>query len=197
MTDYSFRSTAWMVENTTMAMNLADEPDPAPSPQSVRSVFRKETSWSHRIGTVYEQVTSQKALLAGLAALAVLLLLIIGFALGGGFTTSPEAATAATGDYFITVEQADELRAQATELQEAKSQLAIVEGEAAYLVSQTESLTGDLEALQSSFNATQVEMSIIVGIFEECMARLYPAECVAAARPRAEAFLAELFAATP
>ena len=179
-------------------MNLAEESEPRPDPRTdVHRVFRRESPWTHLFGSAYEQIRSQKAFLIGGAALVVLLLLIIGYGLGGGFTADAASATAQSGELFITAEQADQLRSQATELQETKSRLAIVEGEAAYLRSENDSLTDDLEGLQSSFNSAQVEMSIIVGIYEECMARLYPAECVAAARPRAEAFLEELFAATP
>lgn len=185
------------VEKTSVAVNLAEQPDSkTPAQSGVRRVFRKESPWSHLFGTAIEQIRSQKAVLVGLLAVSVFLLVLIGFAIGGGFSND-EAASTTAGDYFITVEQADQLRQQATELQETKSQLAIVEGEAAYLRSEAAALSGDIESLQQSFNGVQVEMSIIVGIYEECMARLYPAECVAAARPRAEEFLAELFASTP
>jgi len=180
-----------------VTVKLADDAEARPpTPSGVRRVFRKESPWSHLFGTAYETIRSQRALLFGLIALAVFVLFLVGYAVGGGFS-SDQAAPAATGDYFITVEQASDLRQQAIDLQEARSQLSIVEGEAAYLRNQNDALSGDLETLQSSLNAAQVEMSIIVGIYEECMARLYPAECVAAARPRAESFLGELFATRP
>ena len=58
-------------------------------------------------------------------------------------------------------------------------------------------LSADTETLRRTSNETQVELGIIVTMYEECLDRLYPVECIDNARPAAEAFLAELYAEQP
>lgn len=179
-----------------MGANLVEEKES----RSVQTVFRKKSQLSRYLALLVFRVRTQRNLQIVAISVVALIVLVVGYAIGGGFSSSSEAAPAeptATGDYFITSEQAGLLREQSIDLQEAQSQLAITEGEAAFLRSQNLSLSDDVETLQRSFNRIQVEMGIIIGVYEECMDRLYPAECVAAARPKADAFLAELYAETP
>jgi hypothetical protein len=179
-----------------MGANLVEEKEKRP----VQSVFRKKSQLSRYFALMAFRVRTQRNLQIVLIVVVALLVLVVGYAIGGGFSSSSEDAPAeptAAGDYFITAEQANVLRAQSIDLQEAQSRLAITEGEAAFLRSQNLSLSDHVETLQRSFNRVQVEMGIIVGIYEECMDRLYPAECVATARPQADAFLAELYAEGP
>ena len=75
--------------------------------------------------------------------------------------------------------------------------MAIAEGEAAFLRSQITAISDEADALRLSFNEAQVELGIIVTIYEECLDRLYPAACIEAARPAADAFLAEFYATNP
>lgn len=172
----------------------ANYPDETEAKAGVREVFRKESPGMRTVSKGYAQVRAKPPLLIGIVLIGVLIVFLLGLALGG---EPDDVATAGTGDLFITVEQADQLRLQSEELQQTRSRLTIAEGEAAYLRSQVAGLTGDVEVLQSSFNEAQIEMGIIVAIYEECMARLYPVACVASARPRADAFLAELYATSP
>jgi hypothetical protein len=66
------------------------------------------------------------------------------------------------------------------------SSLAIAEGEAAFLRSRMAAFSDDADGLRRSFNEAQAELGIIVGMYEECPERLYPTECIEAARPAAE-----------
>lgn len=178
-----------------MAVDLVPEEEPTtPSPQSgMRRVFRKETPWSHRLGAAVEQVRSQRVLLLVVTLVCVGMLLLVGYALGGGF----DDPTAQTGDQFITSEQAAEMRSREGELRDTAGRLAVAEGEAAFLRDEAEAAATEIDELQSALNAARVEMSVLVGIYEECMGRLYPADCIAEVRPRAEAFLTELFGTRP
>jgi hypothetical protein len=58
-------------------------------------------------------------------------------------------------------------------------------------------LTDQSGRLQSSLNEARLETQIFIGIYEECLSQLYPAQCIAEARPSADAFLAELYPDTP
>lgn len=182
-----------------MGANLVEEKEAQSA--SVQSVFRRKSQLSRYFALIAFRIRTQRNLQIVLVVVVALLVLVFGYAVGGGFGSSSDSAAQAeptpAGDYFITAEQAAVLRQQTVDLQEARSQLTITEGEAAYLRAQNVSLADDVETLRTSLNRVQVEMSIIVGIYEECMDRLYPAECIAAARPRADAFLAELYAETP
>ena len=178
-----------------MGTKLLDEKESRP----VQSVFRRKSQLTRSMALMAFRVRTQRNLQIVLIVVVALVVLVLGYAIGGGFASSSEQVPSeptVAGDYFITAEQADLLRQQAIELQEARSQLAITSGEAAFLKSQNVAISDDVEELRRSLNQIQVEMGVIVGIYEECMDRLYPAECVAAARPQADAFLADLYANT-
>ena len=168
------------------------------STTSAQAIFRERSQFLRTIEPILGHIRGQRYLVVALIAAGVLVVLTMGYAIGGGFSATETASIAPpSGDVFITTEQADLLRQQSVDLQEARSSLAIAEGESAFLRSQIATLSDDTETLRRSFNETQVELVIIVGIYEECLKRLYPVACIEDARPVADAFLAELYAETP
>ncbi len=167
------------------------------STTSVEAIFRERSQLMRTIEPIFGHVRTRRPLQIALIAAAVLVVLATGYAIGGGFSANEAAVVTPSGDVFITTEQADLLRQQTIDLQEARSMLAIAEGEAAFLRSQMTMFSDEADALRRSFNEAQLELGIIVSIYEECLDRLYPAECVESARPAAEAFLAELYTEKP
>ncbi len=167
------------------------------STTSVQAIFRERSQLMRTIETILGHVRTRRPLQIALIAAAVLVVLATGYAIGGGFSANEAAVVTPSGDVFITTEQADLLRQQTIDLQEARSMLAIAEGEAAFLRSQMTMFSDEADALRRSFNEAQLELGIIVSIYEECLDRLYPAECVESARPAAETFLAELYTEKP
>lgn len=157
----------------------------------IREALRKGSAWSRHVPEAFDKLKDNRAVLIGAAVVLVFLVLLAAFAVGRGSASAQDIDTA--GGFFITEEQAEERRRQASELHQAHSELAIANGEAAYLRSQVTALTGDVQALQRTVDSARTEMGIIVAIYEECIRQLYPAECVEAALPRAEAFLEELY----
>jgi hypothetical protein len=164
-----------------------------PSTTQVEAIFRHRTQFERFVEQLFEQSGTHRWMLLALLAAGVFVVWVTGFAIGGGFSSS-DANPA--GDVFIA-EQVELLRLQSVDLQETRTRLAVAEGEAAFLRTQVTALSRDAERLQGSLNETELEMSIIVGVYEECLGRLYPAECIASARPAAESFLAEFYAETP
>lgn len=171
---------------------LNDQPD---TDHNVRGLFQSRPAWTHRVVEGYEELRNRKGFYTAAIAIGLVLVLLIGFTVGGGF--AGDAESAATGDSFITIDQAQELRQQAIDLRETESRLAISEGEAAFLRTQVDDLSQDVDVLQSSLDAAQLEMNIVVSIYEECFQRVHPADCVSAARSRADEVLAELYPAAP
>ncbi len=167
------------------------------SSASVQAIFRERSPFAQVVELAHQRVRAQRPLQIALIAAAVLVVLAIGYVIGGGFSSSEVAAETPPGEVFITSERADLLRQQSIDLREARSRLAIAEGEAAFLRSQLTVFADEADALRLSFNEAQLELGIIVTIYEDCLDRLYPAECVEAARPAADAFLAELYAGNP
>lgn len=159
---------------------------------SVRSVFRHDSAMARMMEA--RSLQAQIMLLA--AALAMFgVVFLLGFAVGGGFS---ESATApANGGLFITTDQAAQFEQRASEMEGLQDQLEVAEGEAAFYRSQLTFLEEDAAGLRSGLNEARLEMSIIVGVYEECVDRLYPRQCIEAARPEAEAFLAELYDEAP
>jgi len=166
-----------------------DDPDTA----EVEAIFRDKTQFTRIVGQVYEASDTHLWTLFGLITAALFVVWLAGFAIGGGFSASEADPSA---EAFVA-EQTELIRQQSIELQETRSRLAVAEGQTAFLRSQVTGLTEDAERLQGSLNEARLEMSIIIGIYEECLNRLYAAECIAAARPAAEAFIDEFFAETP
>ncbi len=163
------------------------------STTAVQAIFRDRSHFARIVESISR---SDRLLLIALVAIAVVVVWVMGYALGGGFSPSETAAGITSGEVFVA-EQAEELRQQSIDLQETQSSLAVAEGEAAFLRSQVAALSDDAAWLQGSLNEARIEMTIIIGIYEECLERLYPAECIESARPAAEAFLAELYAENP
>lgn len=159
---------------------------------SVRSVFRHDSPLARLLEARSPQ--AQIVLLATAVAMFGVVFLL-GFAVGGGFS---ESATApANGGLFITTDQAALYQQQTGELTGLQDQLDVAQGETAFYRSQLTFLEEDAANLRSALNEARLEMSIIVGIYEECVDRLYPLQCIEAARPEAESFLAELYDETP
>jgi hypothetical protein len=155
---------------------------------SVRSVFRHDSLLTRLI----EARSPQGQLLVLLTAVAMFIVVFVfGFALGGGF--SPSATAPANGGLYITTDQAARYDQQTAELDDLRSQLDVAQGETAFYHSQLTFLQEDEASLRSALNEARLEMTIIVGIYEECVDRLYPLECIESARPEAEAFLADLY----
>lgn len=169
--------------------NRLDDPDTT----AVEAIFRDKTQLTRFVEHVYEASDTHLWTLFGLITAALVVVWVSGFAIGGGFSAS-EANPA--GDAFAA-EQTELIRQQSVELQDTRSRLAVAEGQSAFLRTQVTGLTEDGDRLQSSLNEAQLEMSIIIDIYEECLSRLYPAECIEAARPDAEAFLADFYAEKP
>jgi len=159
-----------------------------PSTTAVEAIFRDRTP----VERIVEQLYGRRAMLFGLLAAAVFVVWIIGYVMGGEFAPEADAA----GQAFMA-EQAELSSQQSADLQDTRSSLAVAEGEGAFLRSQVSALSEDAERLQAALNESRLEMSILIGIYEECLSRLYPAECIASARPAAEEFLAEFYAETP
>jgi len=168
------------------------------STTSVQAIFRERSQFLRTVEPILGHLRTRRPLQVALIAAAMLVVLVMGYAIGGGFSARETASDAPpSGDVFITTEQADLLHRQSIDLQETRSNLAIAEGEVAFLRSQMATLSADTETLRRTSNETQVELGIIVTMYEECLDRLYPVECIDNARPAAEAFLAELYAEQP
>jgi hypothetical protein len=165
-----------------------------PSTTRVQAIFRDRSQFDRIAEPFYEQVGAHRALAIALVAAAVIVVWFLGYAIG---RSSPGETAGNASQDVVIAEQTDLLQQQSIDLQNTRSSLAVAEGEAAFLRSQVSALSGDAERLQGSLNQVRIEMSIIVGIYEECLDRLYPAECIEQARPAADSFLAELYAEAP
>ncbi len=163
------------------------------STASVQAMFRDRANFARFVEPIYR---SDGLLLLALVAIAVVVVWVMGFAIGGGFSSSETEAGVTSGEVFVNA-QAEQARQQSIDLQETRTELAVADGEAAFLRSQVAAISEDVERLQGSLNEARIEMTIIIGIYEECLDRLYPVQCIESARPAAEAFLAELYAETP
>lgn len=170
-----------------------DEGSPTPaSEQNVRNFLIRETSGNHYIRATMERLLdNRKALVVVLAGLAFVVA-VTGYLIGRA--SAAPALVDPSGGFFIGEDQAQELRQQATELSESRSRLAIAEGELAFLRTQVSNLTTDSQILQTVADRTQVELGIMIGVYEECLRQPYPAECVEGARLDAEKFIEELYA---
>ncbi len=163
------------------------------STTAVQAIFRDRSQFARIVESISR---TDRLLLIARVATAAVVVGVMGYALGGGFSPSETAAGITSGEVFAA-EQAEELRQQSIDLQETRGSLAVAEGEAAFLRSQVAALSEDTAWLQGSLNEARIEMTIIIGIYEECLDRLYPVECIELARPAAEAFLAELYPGSP
>ena len=163
------------------------------STASVQAMFRDRANFARFVEPISR---SDGLLLIALVAIAVVVVWVMGFAIGGGFSSSETEAGITSGEVFADA-QAEQVRLQSLDLQETRTELAVADGEAAFFRSQVAAISEDVERLQGSLNEARIEMTIIIGIYEECLDRLYPVECIELARPAAEAFLAELYAGSP
>ena len=163
------------------------------STTSVQAIFRDRSHFARIVGPIS---SNHRLLLIALIATGVVVVWVMGYAIGGGFSPSETAGGITSGDVFIT-EQAEQLRQQSIDLRETRGSLVVADGEAAFLRSQVAALSEDADRLQRSLNEARIEMTLIIGVYKECLDRLYPAECIESARPAAEAFLAELYAENP
>jgi len=163
------------------------------STASVQAMFRDRANLARFVEPISR---SDGLLLIALVAIAVVVVWVMGYAIGGGFSPSETEAGITSREVFGNA-QAEQLRQQAIDLQETRTELAVADGEAAFFRSQVAAISEDVERLQGSLNEARIEMTIIIGIYEECLDRLYPVECIESARPAAEAFLAELYAEKP
>jgi hypothetical protein len=159
---------------------------------SVRSVFRNELPLPRLLAARSPQAQIV-LLLAAVATFGVIFFL--GFAVGGGLSGSETMPV--DGGLFITTDQALQYQQQAGELEGLQGELDMAQGETAFYRSQLSFLEDDTANLRSALNEARLKMSIIVGVYEECVDRLYPLECIEAAKPQAESFLAELYDGTP
>lgn len=163
---------------------------------SVRSVFRNDFRNDSPLTRLVAARSPQAQIVLLLIAVAMFgLIFLLGFAVGGGLSES--ATTPADGGLFITTDQASQYQQQAGELESMQDQLDVAQGETAFYRSQLSFLEEDTANLRSALNEARLKMSIIVGIYEECVDRLYPLECIGAAKPEAEGFLAELYDEAP
>ena len=161
----------------------------------VRSVFQSESSVGRFVESRFSKFSTGEIAAAG-AILA--LMFVIGFVIGGALSTpEPAEAVPAEGGMFISEAQATEYQQLANKLEETENDVAIAQGESAFHQSQIDALAEDSARMRSAMNQARLEMSIIVSIYEACVERLYPLECIENARPEADAFLAELYAEQP
>ncbi len=163
------------------------------STASVHAMFRDRAIFARFVEPIS---LSDGLLLIALVAIAVVVVWVMGFAIGGGFSSSETEAGTTSGEVFADA-QAEQVRLQSLDLQETRTELAVADGEAAFFRSRVAAISEDVERLQGSLNEARIEMTIIIGIYEECLDRLYPVECFELARPAAESFLAELYAESP
>ncbi len=164
--------------------------------ESVRSVFDNGSpiAWLIEEGTV--RLKTQRPFQFAAAAAVLFAVFMIGFAIGGGFSSSTAANVVAdNGGLFISNEQAADYQQQAIDLEDTRGQLTVAEGDAAFQRSQVAALTEDSAQLRSALNQVRLEMDIVVGIYEECLGRLQPLKCIENARSDANDFLAELYGA--
>ncbi len=156
--------------------------------RTAKAIFREEHPFRRAVETAYFRMRSRPSLWAAIMVAGVAAIFAVGFTFGAWV-----AAPGATSPLVISPEQAQAFHQQATDLADVEGRLVVAEGQAAFFESQTTALSADLEELKRAVNEARTEMVIIVGIYEECMNRLYPVACVEAARPAADAFLAKLF----
>lgn len=173
-----------------MGANRIDEIDP----EEVRSVFRTESAGERFLDEAVFLIQNERPLQIGLGLTLAILVLLIGFAVGGGFTAAPADAVATSGGMFISESQAAQYQQMTSDLREARSQISIMEGQAAFHRTQVETFADDSANLRSSLDESRLELALIVTIYEECVERLYPLECIESARPEADTFLAEFYA---
>ncbi len=143
-----------------------------PSTAAVQAIFRDRSQVARTLEPLLEQFGAHRALAMALLGAAAALLFLLGFAFGGGF--SDDAPGAPSQGVFVD-EQTALLEQQSIDLQETRSSLAVALGESAFLRSQVDALTNDAERLQGALNQAQLEMRILIGVYEECLDRLYPA----------------------
>ena len=62
------------------------------STASVQAIFRERSQFTQIVELIYQQVRAQRPLQIALIAVAVLVVLVMGYAIGGGFSSSEVAA---------------------------------------------------------------------------------------------------------
>ena len=173
-----------------MGANRIDEIDP----DEVRSVFRTESAGKRFLDEAAFSIQNERPVQIGLALTLVILMFLTGLAVGGRFTAEPADAVVTNGGMFISESQAAQYQQMTSDLREARSQISIMEGQAAFHRAQAETLAEDSASLRSSLDESRLELALIVTIYEGCVERLYPLECIESARPEADTFLAEFYA---
>ena len=128
---------------------------------------------------------------SGIAFVVFIFGIIVGRA---AFSTTVVEVVPNDGEVIITSAQADEYQQLAMKLEQAQNEVTVTEGEADFHQAQVATLADEVSRLQSRLGEAQLELNLIVSIYEECVDRLYPLECINDARPEAESFLAELYA---
>ncbi len=124
----------------------------------------------------------------------VLTVFLFGLIVGKAVSAAPvEEAAPSLGGVVITRAQAEEYQHLAMALEQAENDVAVSEGETDFHRAQAAVLADEVTRLQSMLGEAQLELHLIVSIYEECVERLYPMDCIRDARPEADAFLAELY----
>lgn len=123
-----------------------------------------------------------------------IMLFLAGMAIGKfAFSTTTVEARPGFADVVITRAEAEEYRQTAIELERTEGELAISQGAAAFHESQAATLADEVELLHGQLSRAQLERNLTVSIYEECVERAYPRECIKNAEPELDGFLAELY----
>jgi len=156
------------------------KPDPVGT--NVRDFLRHQRPGRAQVAEFWESLVITPPVAIGVTVI-LLVLLVGGYAIGGGFREKTDAVPTDT-------------EAAAAELVDTRTALVAAQDEAAVLEAEVVALTADSETLRASAERSRLEMTLVVTIYEECVQQSDPAACVAGARDRADAFLNELFPAS-
>lgn len=164
------------------------------SGESVRSALRRETTVAGFVDEALFLLRADGWLKAVLMAGLGLMLLLVGVFVGrAAFGTTVVEATPGSSSVVITRSLADEYQHLAMDLEQAEGDLSVSEGIAAFHEAQATLLAEEVSRLSNRLSRTQLERDLIVSIYEECVERLYPLECINNAQPELDGFLAELY----
>jgi phenylpyruvate tautomerase PptA (4-oxalocrotonate tautomerase family) len=123
-----------------------------------------------------------------------IMLFLAGLAIGKiAFSTTTLQTNPADGAVVITEAQADDYQQTLLELEQVKSDLAISQGTAAFHETQAAKLAEEVSQLHSELSRAQLERNLTVNVYEECVERSHPRECIENAEPELDGFLAELY----
>lgn len=162
---------------------------------SVRSAIRRETTLAGFLDETSFLLRADGWLKFVLVSGLGLMMLLIGVFVGRiAFGTTVIETAPSDNSVVISRSLADEYQHLAMDLEQAEGDLAVSNGVAAFHEAQAGLLAEEVSRLNSRLSLAQLERDLIVNIYEECVERLYPLECISNAEPELDGFLAELYA---